>query len=99
VAIIIHLQGRETLKLHRRHQKIWLLSITAATMKDIIIIFHHELRPGWPVSVSAVMSSNSLLSGRPDQDSNHTFWKFASEVSRKYKNYGLRIFTSEDRLM
>jgi hypothetical protein len=22
----------------------------------IIIIFHHEFRPGWPVSVSAVMS-------------------------------------------
>jgi hypothetical protein len=31
----------------------------------IIIIFHHELRPGWPVSVSAVISSSSLLSGRP----------------------------------
>jgi hypothetical protein len=31
----------------------------------IIIIFHHEFRPGWPVSVSAVISSSSLLSGRP----------------------------------
>jgi hypothetical protein len=29
----------------------------------IIIIFHHKFRPGWPVSVSAVISSSSLLSG------------------------------------
>jgi hypothetical protein len=32
----------------------------------IIIIFHHEFRPGWPVSVSAVVSSSSFLSGHPD---------------------------------
>jgi hypothetical protein len=31
----------------------------------IIIISIHEFRPGWPVSVSAVISSSSLLSGRP----------------------------------
>jgi hypothetical protein len=31
----------------------------------IIIISIHEFRPGWPVSVSAVISSRSLLSGRP----------------------------------
>jgi hypothetical protein len=31
----------------------------------IIIIFHHEFGPGWPVLVSAIMSSNSLLHGRP----------------------------------
>jgi hypothetical protein len=31
----------------------------------ITIIFHHEFRPEWPVSVSAVISSSSLLSGRP----------------------------------
>jgi hypothetical protein len=30
-----------------------------------IIIFHQEFRPGWPVSVSALISSNSLLGGRP----------------------------------
>jgi hypothetical protein len=30
----------------------------------IIIIFHHEFRPGFPVSVSAVISSSSLLSSR-----------------------------------
>jgi hypothetical protein len=29
--------------------------------KIIIIIFHHEFRPGWPVSVSAVISSSSLV--------------------------------------
>jgi hypothetical protein len=34
-------------------------------LKKLIIIFHHEFRPGWPVSVSAVISSSSLLSGRP----------------------------------
>jgi len=99
IAIIIHLQGRETLKLHRHHQKIWLLSITAATIKVIIIIFHHEFRPGWPVSVSAVMSSNSVLSGRSCQDSNHIFWNFAFEVSRNNINYGLRVFTRKDRPM
>jgi sorting nexin-29 len=32
---------------------------------NIIIIFHHEFRPGWPVSVLAVISSSSLLSGLP----------------------------------
>jgi hypothetical protein len=31
----------------------------------IIIIFHHEFRPGWPVSVSAVILSSSLLIGLP----------------------------------
>jgi uncharacterized membrane protein len=30
-----------------------------------IIIFHHEFRPGWPVPVSALISSSSLLSGLP----------------------------------
>jgi hypothetical protein len=30
-----------------------------------IIIFHQEFRPGWPVSVSAVISSSSLLRGLP----------------------------------
>jgi hypothetical protein len=30
----------------------------------VIIIFHHEFWPGWPISVSAIMWSNSLLSGR-----------------------------------
>jgi hypothetical protein len=30
----------------------------------IIIISIHEFRPGWPVSVSAVISSRSVLSGR-----------------------------------
>jgi hypothetical protein len=30
-----------------------------------ITIFHHEFRPRWPVSVSAVISSSSLLSGLP----------------------------------
>jgi hypothetical protein len=39
-----------------RHQKTGVI---------IIIISHHEFRPGWPVSVSAVISSSSLLSGRP----------------------------------
>jgi hypothetical protein len=29
--------------------------------KIIIIIFHYEFRPGWPVSVSAVISSSSLV--------------------------------------
>jgi hypothetical protein len=33
--------------------------------ETIIIMYHHEFRPGWPVSVSAVISSSSLLSGRP----------------------------------
>jgi hypothetical protein len=33
----------------------------------IIIIFHHELRPGWPVPVLAFTSSSSLFSGRPDR--------------------------------
>jgi hypothetical protein len=32
---------------------------------NIIIIFHHEFSPGWPVSVSAVISSSSLLRGLP----------------------------------
>jgi hypothetical protein len=31
----------------------------------IIIIFHHEFRPRWPVSVSAFTSSSSLFSGLP----------------------------------
>jgi hypothetical protein len=33
--------------------------------EKIIILFHHKFRPGWPVSVSAFLSSNSLLSGCP----------------------------------
>jgi hypothetical protein len=31
----------------------------------LLIIFHHEFRPGWPVLLSAVISSSSLLSGCP----------------------------------
>jgi hypothetical protein len=31
----------------------------------IIIVFHHEFRSGRSVSVSDVISSSSLLSGRP----------------------------------
>jgi hypothetical protein len=42
-----------------------LASFMCASQIIIIIIFHHEFRPGWPVSVSAVISSSSLLSGFP----------------------------------
>jgi hypothetical protein len=45
--------------LHNNHYTLLLEKII------IIIIFHHEFRPGWPVSVSAVISSSSLLSGLP----------------------------------
>jgi hypothetical protein len=38
---------------------------SGAIEEFFIIIFHHEFRPGWPVSVSAVISSSSLLSGLP----------------------------------
>jgi hypothetical protein len=31
----------------------------------IIIIFHHEFRPGWPVSLPAFTSSSSLFSDHP----------------------------------
>jgi hypothetical protein len=42
----------------------YFIDVENAKCVFIIIIFHHEFRPGWPVSVSAVVSSSSLLSGK-----------------------------------
>jgi hypothetical protein len=44
-----------------------LLDLIAMVVSEyhIIIILHHEFRPGRPVSVSAVISSSSLLRGLP----------------------------------
>jgi hypothetical protein len=62
--------GKEGLKEHRKseeEEEEYIERLVCITQNIIIIItiFHLEFRPRWPVSVSAVMSSNSLLSGRP----------------------------------
>jgi hypothetical protein len=45
---------RDVVSTHRHEIMIKVVS------RNIIIIFHHEFRPGWPVSVSAFTSSSSL---------------------------------------
>jgi hypothetical protein len=44
---------------------IFTVTIITYNSNIIIIIFHHEFKLGWPVSVSAFTSSSSLFSGRP----------------------------------
>jgi hypothetical protein len=51
-----------TIRTKRRDQ---MVNTPALYSEVIIIISIHEFRPGWPVSVSAVISSRSLLSGCP----------------------------------
>jgi hypothetical protein len=63
------------------------LAVTSTThalqhfRKETQVIFHHipsRIRPGWPVSVSAVISSSSLLSGHPGRSS--SFWMIIQKL-------------------
>jgi hypothetical protein len=47
---------------HILHLTTFLLNLVTIV---IIIIFHHEVRPGWPVSIAAFTSYSSLFIGHP----------------------------------